>query len=114
MPYGWSGISDSTSPASFRFAHRQFAEYLAGRRLGHLATDSAVARRSSRDPDGWNNGVAGPLRETAAFTAMFSPDVAHWIASRDPDVIGLSDVADPSLQPGTRLSHSWTGFAVES
>ena len=28
---GLSGISDSTSPASFRFGHRQFAEYLAGR-----------------------------------------------------------------------------------
>ena len=97
----WSGISDSTSPASFRFAHRQFAEYLAGRRLARLPTHQARAFLAG--PDGWNNGVAGPLRETAAFTAMFSPDVAYWIATTDPDVIGLSDVADPGLRRAATL-----------
>ena len=98
----WSGISDSTSPASFRFAHRQFAEYLAGRRLARLPIQQS--RAFLANPDGWNNGVAGPLRETAAFTAMFSPDVAQWIADRDPDVIGLSDVADPGLQRAATLA----------
>ncbi len=97
-----SGVSDSTSPASFRFAHRQFAEYLAGRRLGHLPTHQAKALLAG--PDGWTNGVAGPLRETAAFAAMFNADVAHWIASRDPDVIGLSDVADSNLRRDATLA----------
>ena len=97
-----SGLSDSTSPASFRFAHRQFAEYLAGRRLGRLPTHQAKALLAG--PDGWSNGVAGPLRETAAFAAMFNADVAHWIASRDPDVIGLSDVADSNLRRDATLA----------
>ena len=93
---GLSGISDSTSPASFRFGHRQFAEYLAGRRLARLP--SHQARAFLAGSGGWNNGVAGPLRETTAFTAMFNVDVADWIATRDPDVIGLSDVADSGLR----------------
>ena len=97
-----SGLSDSTSPASFRFAHRQFAEYLAGRRLGHLPTHQAKALLAG--PDGWRNGVAGPLRETAAFAAMFSAGVAHWIASRDPDVVGLSDVAHSNLRRDATLA----------
>ena len=99
---GLSGISDSTSPASFRFGHRQFAEYLAGRRLGRLPTHQARAFLAG--PDGWNNGVAGPLRETAAFAAMFNANVADWIAARDPDVIGLSDVADSNLRRTATLA----------
>ena len=95
-----SGISDSTSPASFRFLHRQFAEYLAGRRLARLHTHQARAFLASAD--GWNNGVAGPLRETAAFTAMFNTDVADWVANRDPEVIALSDVADSSRRTATQ------------
>ena len=98
----WSGLSDSASPASFRFAHRQFAEYLAGRRLARLPTHQAKAFLAG--PDGWSHGVAGPLRETAAFTAMFNADVAAWIATRDPDVIGLSDVADPGLRRTATLA----------
>ena len=99
---GLSGISDSTSPASFRFGHRQFAEYLAGRRLAGLPAHQARAFLAG--PGGWNNGVAGPLRETAAFTAMFNADVAEWIATCDPEVIGLSDVADSSLQRTATLA----------
>ena len=94
-----SGISDYTSPLSFRFGHRQFAEYLAGRRLARLPTHQATAFLAG--PDGWKAGVAGPLRETAAFTAMFSADVADWIAARDPEVIGLSDVADSTRRAAT-------------
>ena len=97
-----SGVSDSASPTSFRFAHRQFAEYLAGRRLGNLPTHQARALLAG--PNGWRNGVAGPLRETAAFAAMFNSDVAHWIASRDPEVIGLSDVADSNLRRDATLA----------
>ena len=91
-----SGLSDSPSPADFRFGHRQFAEYLAGRRLARLPTHQAKAFLAG--PDGWNSGVAGPLRETAAFAAMFNADIADWIATRDPELIGLSDVADSSLR----------------
>ena len=91
-----SGLSDSSSPADFRFGHRQFAEYLAGRRLARLPTHQAKAFLAG--PDGWNSGVAGPLRETAAFAAMFNADIADWIATRDPELIGLSDVADSSLR----------------
>ena len=97
-----SGISDSTSPASFRFGHRQFAEYLAGRRLARLPIHQVRALLAG--PDGWNNGVAGPLRETAAFAAMFNADVARWIATRDPEVIGLSDVANSNLRRGATLA----------
>ncbi len=99
---GLSGISDSTSPASFRFGHRQFAEYLTGRRLARLPTHQARAFLAG--PGGWNNGVAGPLRETAAFTAMFSADVADWIATHDPELIGLSDVADSNLRRAATLA----------
>ncbi len=98
----WCGLSDSTSPASFRFAHRQFAEYLAGRRLARLPTHQARAFLAGSD--GWKTGVAGPLRETAAFTAMFNAHVADWIATRDPDVIGLSDVADLGLRRAATLA----------
>ena len=99
---GLSGISDSTSPASFRFGHRQFAEYLAGRRLAGLPAHQARAFLAG--PGGWNNGVAGPLRETAAFTAMFNADAAEWIATCDPEVIGLSDVANSSLRRTATLA----------
>ena len=99
---GLSGICDSTSPPSFRFGHRQFAEFLAGRRLAMLPTHQARAFLASTD--GWNNGVAGPLRETAAFSAMFNAEVADWIAARDPEVIGLSDVADSSLRRKATLA----------
>ena len=99
---GFSGICDSTSPASFRFGHRQFAEYLAARRLARLPTHQARAFLSG--PGGWNTGVAGPLRETAAFTAMSNPGVADWIAAHDPDVVGLSDVADSSLRRTATLA----------
>ena len=99
---GSSGICDSTSPASFRFGHRQFAEYLAARRLARLPTHQVRAFLAS--PGGWRSGVAGPLRETAAFTAMFNPDVADWIAAHDPDVVGLSDVAEGSLRRTATLA----------
>ena len=99
---GSSGICNSTSPASFRFGHRQFAEFLAGRRLARLPTHQARAFLAG--PGGWKNGVAGPLRETAAFTAMFNADVADWIATRDPEVIGLSDVADSNLRRRATLA----------
>ena len=89
---GASGLCDSEAPRTFRFAHRQFAEYLAGRRLARMPTHQARAFLAG--PDGWRSGAAGPLRETAAFATMFNPEIAKWLADSDPEVIGLSDVAD--------------------
>lgn len=93
---GSSGICDSTSAASFRFGHRQFAEYLAGQRLACLLPHQAKSLLAS--PAGWKSGVAGPLRETAAFTAMASREIAEWVAHYDPEVVGLSDVPDHDLR----------------
>ena len=93
---GSSGLCDSGAPETFRFAHRQFAEYLAGRRLARLPTHQS--RAFLADPDGWRSGVAGPLRETAAFAAMFGTGLAAWLSSRDLEVVGLSDVADVALR----------------
>ena len=59
--------------------------------------------RCSRARPGWKSGVAGPLRETAAFAAMANAHVAEWLASWDPEVVGLSDVADHDLRRTTTL-----------
>ena len=93
---GSSGLCDATQPTSFRFGHRQFAEYLAGRRLAKLPPHQARGLLAS--PAGWRAGVAGPLRETASFAAMFNSDLAAWLAEWDPEVVGLSDVADRELR----------------
>lgn len=93
---GSSGLCDSSGPRTFRFAHRQFAEYLAGRRLARMLPHQARSLLAS--PEGWQSGVAGPLRETASFTASLNAEVADWLASTDPEVIGLSDVADHALR----------------
>ena len=92
---GASGLCDSEAPRTFRFAHRQFAEYLVGRRLARLPTHQARAFLAG--PDG-RSGAAGPLRETAAFAAMFNPEIAAWLTDSDPEVIGSSDVADSALR----------------
>ena len=93
---GSSGLCDSGAPETFRFAHRQFAEHLAGRRLARLPLHQSRAFLAG--PDGRRSGAAGPLRETAAFAAMFDTDLAKWLSSRDPEVVGLSDVADGALR----------------
>lgn len=93
---GSSGLCDSGAPETFRFAHRQFAEYLAGRRLARLPMHQSRAFLAG--PEGWRSSVAGPLRETAAFAAMFDTGLAEWLSSRDSEVVGLSDVADDALR----------------
>lgn len=93
---GRSGLCEGDGDRKFRFAHRQIAEYLAGRRLARLLPHQARAMLASGL--GWQAGVAGPLRETAAFAAMESTEIAAWITEHDPEVIGLSDVADASLR----------------
>lgn len=98
---GSSGLCDPGAPETFRFAHRQFAEYLAGRRLARLPTHQSRAFLAG--PDGWRSGAAGPLRETAAFAAMFATDLAAWLSNRDPEVVGLSDVADDALRQRATL-----------
>lgn len=90
------GLCEGEGTRRFRFVHRQFAEYLAGRRIARLMPHQARALLASEL--GWEAGVAGPLRETAAFAAMESPRLATWIAEHDPEVVGLSDVADHKLR----------------
>ena len=91
-----SGLCEREGAYAFRFAHRQFPEYLAGRRLARLLLHQVRSVLAS--PLGWPAGVAGPLRETAAFAAMANPHVAAWVAETDPEVVGLSDIADASLR----------------
>jgi hypothetical protein len=91
-----SGLAEAEAPTRFRFGHRQYAEYLAGRRLARLLPHQAISLLSSSL--GSDAGVAGPLRETAAFAAIESHEVAQWVAATDPEVIGLSDVADQRLR----------------
>src|SRR6266851_4010710 len=49
-------------------------------------------------------GVAGPLRETAAFTAIECDKIADWVAEHDPEVIGLSDVVDDTIRRRATLN----------
>lgn len=91
-----SGLCEGDGPDRFRFGHRQFAEYLAGRRLARLLPHQARSLLGAGAT--WQSGIAGPLRETAAFAAMESADIAAWITDQDPEVVGLSDVADKSLR----------------
>ncbi len=99
---GRSGLCDSDGTRQFRFAHRQFAEYLAGRTLARLLFHQA--RSLLETGLGWQAGVAGPLRETAAFAALESDSIAAWVTECDPEVIGLSDVADDGLRK--RATHN--------
>ena len=93
---GRSGLCERDGPLQFRFAHRQFSEYLAGRRLAQVLPHQARSLLSGSL--GWPTGVAGPLRETAAFAAMENDQIAEWVTDRDPEVVGLSVVADDSLR----------------
>lgn len=79
-----------------QFCERNIAEYLAGSRLARLPffqSRSILAKDS-----GWRTGVAGPLRETAAFAASENFELARWIAETDPEVVGLSEVASDELR----------------
>lgn len=99
---GASGLCAGEGGQRFRFGHRQFAEYLAGRRIARLLLHQGRSLLASGI--GWQAGVAGALRETAAFAAMESPDIAAWITDHDPEVVGLSDVADESLRRRATLN----------
>lgn len=93
---GLSGLCDGVAADRFRFFHLQIAEYLAGRQIARLPLHQAKALLSSRVES--RTSVAAPLRETAAFAAMMNPDLARWLADADPEVVGLSDVADDRLR----------------
>lgn len=97
-----SGLCESDARRQFRFIHRQFAEYLAGRRIARLLPHQAKALLS--DFTDCRPRIAGPLRETAAFTALQSPGFADWLAINDPEVVGLSDVADGNLRRRAMLA----------
>jgi hypothetical protein len=97
-----TALIDSSEPRQFRFAHRQFAEFLAGRRIASLLPHQAKSLLASGL--GWRTGVPGPLRETAAFAAMHNEPLAEWLAECDPEVIGTSDVADSGLRRRATLN----------
>jgi len=91
-----TGLIVGLGGQQYGFLHRQFAEYLAGRRIALLPVFRARALLA-RD-SGWPTGVAGPLRETAAVAASLCPKIADWISLHDPEIVGLSDIADEKLQ----------------
>lgn len=93
---GRSGLCEGEGEDRFRFFHRQIAEYLASCVIAELPLHQAQAFLRRR-VDG-RDCIAGPLRETAAFAAMGSPDLAKWISAIDPEVIGMSEVADSELK----------------
>lgn len=99
---GLSGLCTSDKSGRFRFAHRQFAEYLAGRHLSTLAPHQAISLLSTSTSE--DMCVAGPLYETAAFAAMESDAIAEWVAAASPEVIGQSDVASEKLRQTATLS----------
>ncbi|MGD9789021.1 MAG: NACHT domain-containing NTPase [Phycisphaerales bacterium] len=97
-----SGLCEGIGDHRFRFIHRQLAEYLAGRRLARLLPHQARSMLASGL--GWQSGVAGPLRETASFAATESSEIAAWVTDHDPEVVGLSDIADNSLRRRATLN----------
>lgn len=70
---GRCGLCESDGERQFRFAHRQFAEYLAGRRLATLLPHQSKALLSSGL--GWKAGVAAPLREAHEFLSRQAAEV---------------------------------------
>lgn len=96
------GLVQRVQASQFRFAHRQFAEYLAGRRLSRMKAHQSKSLLAVNL--GWEHGVAGPLRETAAFAAAENDELASWIADKDPELIGNSDVADHALRRKATIS----------
>lgn len=99
---GRTGLVEIDGSRQMRFAHRQFAEYLAGRRLARLPlhqTRALLAKNSS-----WRDGVASPVREAAAFAGSINTEIAAWISTTDPEVIGMSDVADDDLRRRAALA----------
>lgn len=97
-----SGLCEGRGNRQFRFGHRQFAEFLAGRTIATLLPHQA--RSLLESGLGWTHGVASPLRETAAFAAHENPGIAEWIAESDPLVIGQSGVVDDKLRRRATLA----------
>ncbi|MCL4219814.1 MAG: hypothetical protein KJZ65_00455 [Phycisphaerales bacterium] len=97
-----TGLCDGQPDDTFRFMHKQIAEYLAGRRIADMPAHRAKALLAS--PLGDKEGVAAPLRETAAFAAMENEEIARWLCEADPEVVALSDVANDDLRRKAALS----------
>lgn len=96
MAVGISGLCEGEGEDRFRFFHRQIAEFLASGVIAGLPLHQVQAFLRRR-VDG-RVCIAGPLRETAAFAAMQSLEIAEWIATVDPEVIGMSEVVDDDLK----------------
>ena len=97
-----TGLFTTDAAKQYRFVHRQFAEFLAGRRIATLDTSQVRAMLAlDGDPE---SGVAGPLHEIAAWAASLNPGIAAWIAGADPEIVGRSEVADDQLRRKAFLS----------
>lgn len=114
-----TGLFEGELNSRFRFAHRQLAEFLAGRAIARMPLHQVRPLLASNR--GWKGGIASQLRETAAFAANANSDVAAWLSRTDPAVIGLSDVAEPSVRRDTALEllarfdrHEFTDVQVKA
>ncbi len=96
LAVGASGLCEGEGEDRFRFFHRQIAEFLASEVIAGLPLHQCKAFLGCR-LDG-REYIAGPLRETAAFAAMQCSEIANWISAVDPEVIGMSEVADDGLK----------------
>lgn len=99
---GDTALFERRGDGHFGFAHRQFAEHLAGKTLSKLPPHQSKALLCTRL--GWRFGVAGPLRETAAAAASSNSALADWLAECDPEVVGLSEVASDDVRRTATLT----------
>ena len=85
-------------------AHRQIAEYLAGRHLAHLIARGLPARRIIALMTGRDGGIVSGMRGLAAWLAAHSPQSRPDIIERDPlGTILYGDVKDFTTDEKRRL-----------
>ena len=92
-----SGLFTSRGSLRLGWAHKTYAEFLAARFAAKLPYAQVRALVLHHHDDGT---VVPQLRETAAWLASLTTDAFHDIATRDPQVLLSSDVAD--LSPSAR------------
>ena len=85
-------------------AHRQIAEYLAGRHLAHLIAQGLPARRIIALMTGQDGGIVGGMRGTAAWLAAHSQQSRPDLIGRDPlGTVLYGDVKDFTADEKRRL-----------
>ena len=85
-------------------AHRQIAEYLAGRHLAHLIAQGLPARRIIALMTGQDGGIVSGMRGLAAWLAAHSPQSRLDLIERDPfGAVLYGDVKDFTTGEKQRL-----------